>query len=99
MLYLALAVMAISGLLLVAVEQGAGPLAPWLAHAVEIKWLFKTPHDWVEEFILGFVVLHIAALVLHESRHGTPLAQAMVSGYQYRVVVTPSARNDNDQEA
>jgi len=28
--------------------------------------------------------LHLAALVLHEARHGVPLAQAMVSGYQYR---------------
>jgi cytochrome b len=28
--------------------------------------------------------LHIAALILHESRHGAPMAQAMVSGYQYR---------------
>jgi cytochrome b len=30
------------------------------------------------------VVLHIAALILHEVRHGVPMAQAMVSGYQYR---------------
>ncbi len=99
LLYLMLALMAISGLLLVAVEQGAGPLAPWFAHAVELKWLFKTPHDWIEEFILGFVVLHLAALVLHEWRHGIPLAQAMVSGYQYRPVAAPSPGKDNDQEA
>jgi cytochrome b len=30
------------------------------------------------------MALHIAALILHEVSHGVPLAQAMVSGYQYR---------------
>jgi cytochrome b len=49
-----------------------------------MKDWFKTPHDVLEEFVLGFVVLHIAALILHEVSHGVPLAQAMVSGYQYR---------------
>ena len=45
---------------------------------------FQTPHGWLEYFVLAFVVMHIAALILHEARHGVPLAQAMVSGYQYR---------------
>ena len=38
----------------------------------------------MENAILGFVVVHLAALILHESRHGVPLAQAMLSGFQYR---------------
>ena len=38
----------------------------------------------MENAILAFVVVHIAALILHESRHGVPLAQAMLSGFQYR---------------
>ena len=84
LLYLLLAVMGVSGLLLAAVEQGAGPLAPWFGHRIDLKWLFKTPHDVLEEILLGFVFIHLAALVLHEVRHGIPVAQAMVSGYQYR---------------
>ena len=34
--------------------------------------------------VLAFVVVHIAALILHEVRQRVPLAQAMVSGFQYR---------------
>lgn len=77
-------VMVATGLALAAVEQGRGPLVLWLGHDVTVKHLFKSPHDVLEEFVWGFVILHIAALILHESRHGAPMAQAMVSGYQYR---------------
>lgn len=81
--YLIILVMAGTGLALAAIEQGQGPLVPWLGHDVTLKPLFKPVHDFLEEFVWGFIVLHIAALILHESRHGTPMAQAMVSGYQY----------------
>ena len=82
--YLIVLVMAVTGLALAAVEQGRGPLVAWLGHDLPMKAGFKSPHDFLEEFVLGFVVLHIAALILHEVRHGVPMAQAMVSGFQYR---------------
>jgi cytochrome b len=82
--YLIVLVMAVTGLALVAIDQGSGPLALWLGHDVLLKNVFKTPHDFLEEFVIGFVVMHMAALILHEARHGLPLAQAMISGYQYR---------------
>lgn len=83
-LYPILLVMAVSGLALAAIKLGQGPLYLWLGHDVTLKPWFRTPHDLLEEFVLGFVLLHIAALILHEARHGVPMAQAMVSGYQYR---------------
>lgn len=83
-LYLVLLVMAVSGLALAAIKLGQGPLYPWLGHDVALKAWFLAPHELLEDFVLGFVVLHIAALILHESHHGVPMAQAMVSGYQYR---------------
>lgn len=82
--YVLVLVMAVTGLALAAIDQGRGPLVPWLGHDLTLKHLFKTPHDVLEEFVWGFILLHIAALILHEARHGVPLAQAMVSGYQYR---------------
>jgi len=82
--YATAAVMVLTGLALAAIDQGQGPLYPWLGHDVLRKPWFRWPHDVLEEFILVFVFIHIAALILHEERHGIPLAQAMVSGYQYR---------------
>lgn len=82
--YLMALVMVVTGLALMAIDQGHGPLYGWLGHDVVLKDWFKQPHDWLEEGMLAFVLLHIAALILHEARHGIPLAQAMVSGYQYR---------------
>ena len=76
--------MAVTGLALAAIDQGQGPLYQWLGHDVLLKPWFGLPHDVLEEFVLGFVLIHIAALIMHEERHGIPLAQAMVSGYQYR---------------
>jgi Ni/Fe-hydrogenase 1 B-type cytochrome subunit len=82
--YVAALVMAVTGLALAAIAQGGGPLYQWLGYDVLLKPWFKQPHEVLEIFFLGFVLLHIAALILHENRHGIPLAQAMVSGYQYR---------------
>lgn len=82
--YLIVLVMAATGLALAAIDQGHGPLVAWLGHDLPLKALFKSPHDFLEEFVIGFVVLHLAALILHEARHGVPMAQAMVSGFQYR---------------
>lgn len=77
-------VMAITGLALAAIDQGHGPLYEALGYDFLRKSLFRTPHDWLEELVLAFVVVHLIALILHERRHGIPLAQGMVSGYQYR---------------
>ncbi len=83
-LYLLLVVMVCTGLALAAIDQGQGPLYAWLGDDLLRKPLFRTPHDWLEEWILAFVIVHLAALILHERRHGLPVAQAMVSGFQYR---------------
>lgn len=77
-------IMAGTGLALAAIDQGVGPLFNALGYAFESKAWFRTPHDWLEELLLAFVLLHLAALILHERLHHIPIAQAMVSGYQYR---------------
>jgi len=82
--YLMAFVMVVTGFALMAIDQGHGPFFTWLGHDLLLQSWFRWPHDLIEEIILGFVLLHIAALILHEQRHGIPLAQAMVSGYQYR---------------
>lgn len=74
----------LTGLALAAIDQGVGPLYDALGYAFEAGSWFRTPHDWLEELMLAFVIVHLVALIVHERRHGIPLAQAMVSGFQYR---------------
>jgi cytochrome b len=76
--------LAVTGLALAAIDQGRGPLYSWLGHDVLHKTLVRIPHEWLGYGVLAFLVAHVAALILHERRHGAPMAQAMVSGYQYR---------------
>lgn len=81
--YLLLFVLAGTGLVLAAIDQDTGPLYPWLAYAVEWKAPVRLVHELAQYGVALFLLAHLAALILHESRHGVPVAQAMVSGYQY----------------
>lgn len=83
LVYAGLLVMAFTGLALAAIDQGSGPLYPWLGWAVELKSWFRVPHEWLQYALIAFIGAHLAALIAHERRHGVPIAQAMVSGYQY----------------
>ena len=83
LIYLLLMVMAGTGLALAAIDLNSGPLYTLLGHDVLSKAWFRQPHEWLHYVFMGFVVVHLAMLILHEGRHGIPVAQAMVSGYQY----------------
>jgi len=83
--YLMLVVMAVTGLGLAAVEHGMGPFNTWFGDAPWLKDLFEEPHELIYYALMGFVLVHIAALIWHENKDKTPLAQSMVTGYQYEV--------------
>jgi len=77
-----MALMVVSGLGLAASEFQAGPLAGWLGNATWLEDVLEDPHEAGFVLMLGFIGLHMAALVFHQLR-GERVAQSMLTGKQY----------------
>lgn len=86
LVYLLLITMAVTGLGLAAVEHSTGPFNTWFGDMAWLKEAFEEPHEIIYNLLTGFVAVHIAALIWHEWKDKTPLAQAMVTGYQYQII-------------
>ncbi len=99
LVYLLLVVMAFTGLGLAAVEHSMGPLNVWIGDMPWLKEVFEEPHELIYNLLIGFVLIHIAALIWHEHKDKTPLAQAMVTGYQYEVDTTTINETQGDSNA
>jgi len=80
--YGVMALMVVTGLGLAASEFQTGPLAAWLGNAGWVEDVMEDPHEFGFALLLGFVGLHMAALVFHQLR-GERVAQSMVTGKQY----------------
>lgn len=85
LVYVLLFAMAGTGLSLAAIEHGMGPLDAWIGDMPWLKHTFEEPHELIYNLLAVFVVVHVAALIWHEIKDRIPLAQAMVSGYQYQL--------------
>lgn len=81
--YGVMALMVVTGLGLAASEFQAGPLAGWLGQASWLEDVLEDPHEAGFVLMLGFIGLHMAALVFHQLR-GERVAQSMLTGKQYR---------------
>jgi Ni/Fe-hydrogenase 1 B-type cytochrome subunit len=86
----------ITGFGLAAVEHQLGPLNQYIGDKVWLEEVFKEPHEVLTLFLIGFTLLHLAALIWHEKKDGVPLAQSMISGYQYKKVSTIDSENSID---
>lgn len=80
--YALMALMVVTGLGLAAGEFQTGPLAPWLGGAKWVEDALEDPHEFGFTLMLGFIGLHLAALVFHQVR-GERVAQSMITGKQY----------------
>lgn len=80
--YAVMTLMVSTGLGLAASEFQAGPFSAWLGGADWLEDFLEDPHEAGFALMLGFVGLHIAALVFHQLR-GERVAQSMVTGKQY----------------
>lgn len=75
---------AATGLVLAATEQGIGPLTRLAPLAETLSDLAEDPHEVIANLIAGFIAAHLIALYLHQRLEKIPLAQSMITGYQYR---------------
>jgi len=99
LVYLLLIIMAVTGLGLAAIEQSMGPFNAWFGDMTWLEDVFEEPHEIIYYLLMGFVTLHIAALIWHEHQDKTPLAQAMVTGYQYEVEPNCMKQTQGDHHA
>lgn len=68
------------GMVLYGIEEGAGPLAGWVAGANLDEDVWEEAHEVFANGTLFLIVLHVAG-VIHASRaHGENLAKAMFTG-------------------
>lgn len=90
-----LAVTAASGLGLYAVEEGAGPLAGWLAHGrYEDAW--EEVHEVFANLSMALVVLHVLGVVFSSLAHRENLVLAMITG---RKRAQPTSQNGATADA
>jgi cytochrome b561 len=94
--YLALGIGCVSGLLLAAIEYDRGIFAAQFFDDFTWHDTIAIAHDCVSYSVSAFILLHLAALIFHEKERGYPLAQAMLSGYQYRPSHTEYKAHEND---
>jgi Ni/Fe-hydrogenase 1 B-type cytochrome subunit len=80
--YGVMALMVVTGMGLAASEFQAGPLAGWLGNASWLEDVLGEPHEAGFVLMLGFIGLHMAALMFHQLR-GERVAQSMLTGKQY----------------
>ena len=80
--YALMLVLLVSGLMLLAIKQGHGPLSAWLAWDVAYKHWTLEVHQLAAYGVLVHVLSHLSALILHHRIHGLPVAQSMISGIQ-----------------
>ncbi len=82
--YVALALMAVTGLVLAAGEHSTGPLAGSLLDRIGLSELAEEPHEFVANALAAFIGVHLIALWVHQRFGGIPVAQSMLSGVQQR---------------
>jgi Ni/Fe-hydrogenase 1 B-type cytochrome subunit len=98
LVYLLLITMAVTGLGLAAIEQSMGPFNIWFGDMAWLEDAFEEPHELIYYLLMGFVAIHIAALIWHEHKDKTPLAQAMVTGYQYEIEPTDNIQTTSTNQ-
>jgi Ni/Fe-hydrogenase 1 B-type cytochrome subunit len=84
--YILVIAMCVTGLALAGMVHGEGILAPYFHDELTYLDIIRESHGYGMWMIVGFIVTHIGAIIFHEWHDGIPVAQSIVSGFQYRTV-------------
>jgi Ni,Fe-hydrogenase I cytochrome b subunit len=85
-LYLTVACAVLTGLLLAGMRYDQGPFAAQLFDELGWHEFVLTLHNVSLYAATLFVFAHITGMIRHENKSGLPVAQSMLSGFQYRAV-------------
>ncbi len=77
---------ALTGLLLAAMRYDQGPFASLLFDDLSWHQFSLVVHNFTLYGATLFIFAHVVGMVRHEQKSGLPVAQSMISGYQYRRV-------------
>lgn len=80
LMLIALLVTTMSGLATYAVEEGAGPLAGWIAHESASWEVVEEIHEFFANFTVLLVFIHVAGVLLESLLHRENLVRAMFTG-------------------
>ncbi len=85
LLIVALIITSITGLMVYAAEEQAGPLVSVLGAAGE-NWeaVFEETHELFANFTLVLVFIHLGGVIVESLLHHENLARAMITGYKRR---------------
>jgi len=71
---------AFSGIMLYALEDGAGPLAAWVAENAERHELWEEIHEVLANLTLMLVAIHVAGVLFSTYAYRENLVKAMITG-------------------
>jgi Ni/Fe-hydrogenase 1 B-type cytochrome subunit len=87
--------MCASGFSLAGIIHGEGPLAEALLDEFAYLGIIRDAHEIGFWAIAFFIVTHIGALMFHEWHDKIPLAQSIISGFQYRTTKKQAKEKKN----
>ena len=80
-LFVLLALTSLTGLLVYAVEENAGPLLPWVANTGHrMAEFYEEVHEVLANLTLFLVVIHVTGVLFESLLHHENLIRAMITG-------------------
>lgn len=86
----------VTGLALAGILHGQGPIASRLFDELAYVEITRAVHQVMMWSIFIFATLHVAAIIFHEKHDRIPIAQSIVSGFQYRTAKEKDLEQTNE---